>query len=378
MNCKLCDSELTDDNSYFIELAILKPFKIINKKRVTELCNKCINEDSISTFFSEGRLRYTIRTSEYEEKFLIKQFKELGPDYIDIKQCLRILKIFGINKTSRDFRGSFSTTMGKLLLNPKKVKINPFTTNKESFNYYLHEKEVLTFASYYKRGKFIATQKHSLNNFQQNKLIDEGWALKKGDSFYLFDDKLNKKRPCKTCGEIKNTFEDFYTPKTGPYRGYAGYECKTCESDKSSKKYANLPEEKKEKHRAYTRQYRKDNIERCREYKKTPAARIYANIRKRLKDFMKTDYTNFNKDIGCTHKELIEHIESQFEEGMNWDNYGSGENGDHVGCWHIDHIIPISKLVGVEGARPNHYLNLRPMWGIDNLKKSNKLEYESI
>jgi hypothetical protein len=50
---------------------------------------------------------------------------------------------------------------------------------------------------------------------------------------------------------------------------------------------------------------------------------------------------------------------------MSWDNYGE---------WHIDHIIPIS--VGknkeeIEGL--NHYLNLRPLWAEENLKKSNKI-----
>lgn len=370
MNCKLCDSELTDENSYFIELAILKPFKIVNKKRVKELCNKCIIEDSISAFSSEGRLKYTIRASEYEEKFLIKRFKELGPDYIDIKQCLRILKIFGINKTPREFRRTFRTHLGKLLLNPKKVKINPLITNEKNFNYYLHEKEVLNFASYYKRGRFTVTKKHLLNNFQQNKLIDEGWALKKDDSFYLFDDTLNKKRPCRICGEIKNKLEDFPCDKKTLYVGYV---CKKCV-------YNALPEEKKEKRRAYTKQYRKDNIEKYREYgriqQKQPKYKALSNIRSRLRKFMQTNDTNFSKDIGCTRKELVKHLEYQFEEGMNWDNYGSGENKDHVGSWHIDHIIPISKLVSVEGAQPNHYSNLRPMWGIDNLKKSNKLKYE--
>ena len=56
-------------------------------------------------------------------------------------------------------------------------------------------------------------------------------------------------------------------------------------------------------------------------------------------NFMKSKDHNFNKDIGCTKKELVGHLESLFKPGMNWENYGSGEDGDHKGSWHIDHII---------------------------------------
>ena len=42
--------------------------------------------------------------------------------------------------------------------------------------------------------------------------------------------------------------------------------------------------------------------------------------------------------------------------------------------WHIDHIIPISSATTEEEVyKLNHYTNLRPMWGSDNIRKSNKL-----
>jgi 5-methylcytosine-specific restriction endonuclease McrA len=50
---------------------------------------------------------------------------------------------------------------------------------------------------------------------------------------------------------------------------------------------------------------------------------------------------------------------------MCWDNYGE---------WHIDHIIPISHGKNQkEIYKLNYYTNLRPLWKIENLKKSNKL-----
>lgn len=62
------------------------------------------------------------------------------------------------------------------------------------------------------------------------------------------------------------------------------------------------------------------------------------------------------------------YIESQFTEGMNWNNYGKTRD-----CWSIDHIIPKSKASTLEEIKKlNHYTNLRPMWHIENIKKSNK------
>ena len=70
-----------------------------------------------------------------------------------------------------------------------------------------------------------------------------------------------------------------------------------------------------------------------------------------------------------TSQQLKEHIESQFQEGMSWDNWGNGED-----CWHLDHIYPQSKLIYDTLDHPNFKKcwaleNLQPLWAIDNLKK---------
>lgn len=73
--------------------------------------------------------------------------------------------------------------------------------------------------------------------------------------------------------------------------------------------------------------------------------------------------------LGCSKQELVEHLESQFQDGMSWENYG-------LHGWHIDHIIPVSSF---DISEPNqlkkcfHFSNLQPLWAIDNLRKSNKL-----
>jgi len=71
--------------------------------------------------------------------------------------------------------------------------------------------------------------------------------------------------------------------------------------------------------------------------------------------------------IGCTTKQLIQHVEAQLKPGMTWENYG-----DAIDQWQIDHIIPLvafnlKKESHVKWA--NNFKNLQPLWSGDNLKK---------
>lgn len=64
-----------------------------------------------------------------------------------------------------------------------------------------------------------------------------------------------------------------------------------------------------------------------------------------------------------TKSELKSHIESQFVDGMTWDNRSE---------WHIDHIKPISLFIKEGETNPaiiNALSNLQPLWAKDNLLK---------
>jgi hypothetical protein len=71
-----------------------------------------------------------------------------------------------------------------------------------------------------------------------------------------------------------------------------------------------------------------------------------------------------------TIQNLKEHLKSKFDDKMTWDNYGS--------YWHIDHIVPQSKLLYSSMEEDNFQKcwalsNLQPLEAIENKRKSNKV-----
>ena len=66
---------------------------------------------------------------------------------------------------------------------------------------------------------------------------------------------------------------------------------------------------------------------------------------------------------------LKQHLESQFKDGMSWNNHG-------VKGWHIDHIKPCASFDLTDPEEQKkcfHFSNLQPLWWIDNLKKKDKI-----
>ncbi len=76
--------------------------------------------------------------------------------------------------------------------------------------------------------------------------------------------------------------------------------------------------------------------------------------------------------IGCTIQEFRSYIESQFTEGMSWDNWA-------FDGWHLDHRIPISWF---NLENPNcralafSYKNMQPLWWEENFAKNNRYSHK--
>lgn len=67
--------------------------------------------------------------------------------------------------------------------------------------------------------------------------------------------------------------------------------------------------------------------------------------------------------LGYTPSQLKSHMESLWQEGMSWENYGK---------WHIDHVKSIKAFrdEGVDDLKIiNALTNLQPLWAFDNLSK---------
>jgi hypothetical protein len=102
-------------------------------------------------------------------------------------------------------------------------------------------------------------------------------------------------------------------------------------------------------------------------YRQDIQFRLGVLLRSRISNLFKTG--SAVSDLGCSLSELKRHLEDLWKPGMTWDNYG-------LHGWHIDHIIPISRvdLTDPEQFRKVcHFTNLQPLWSSDNLSKGNKI-----
>jgi hypothetical protein len=143
----------------------------------------------------------------------------------------------------------------------------------------------------------------------------------------------------------------------------------------SQKKYY---EKNKEKIRLKAKEYRHLHPEKARNYMKFKRDtdvnfKLRQILRHRLFCALKGKEKNGSaiKLLGCTIPELKIYLESKFQPGMTWANWS--QSG-----WHIDHIIPLSSfdLTNMEQfLRACNYTNLQPLWGGENIRKSNKLDY---
>lgn len=146
------------------------------------------------------------------------------------------------------------------------------------------------------------------------------------------------------------------------------------------KEYA---EKNKDKIKAYKARYRLEHLDhynetsriRSKEYRKNPQYRMAINLRRRIIRALKNNkrQDGFIDLLGCTLQEAYVWLESQFTEGMSWDNWGKTKIGNR--CWQIDHKRPLVSFDLSDLAQQKsvfHYTNLQPLWWWDNLEKGGK------
>jgi hypothetical protein len=114
----------------------------------------------------------------------------------------------------------------------------------------------------------------------------------------------------------------------------------------------------------------KENAYAKRKYKTDPQFRMACCLRARFhkKVTVKNRSLGTFDLVGTSPVNCAKHLESLFDEGMSWDNYGS---------WHIDHVIPLCSFnldFVEEQKKAFHYTNLQPLWAEDNMRKGARIQ----
>lgn len=138
------------------------------------------------------------------------------------------------------------------------------------------------------------------------------------------------------------------------------------QNDISRKEYAKTYyQNNKEQRLEYSKTYFSQNKEQHYQLKKVKKQkdinfRLHENLRSRLSNALKGRVKNTTiEELGCSIEEFKSHLEKQFDENMNWGNYGT--------YWEIDHIQPLSK------GGSFHYTNTQPMHFSENRSKGNRV-----
>lgn len=114
------------------------------------------------------------------------------------------------------------------------------------------------------------------------------------------------------------------------------------------------------------------NLRRYNIVKNDPIKKLILNCRTRTREALKGRSYKSDKTInllGCSPQFLKYHLESKFEEGMNWGNHGTFG-------WHIDHIKPCASFDLTDPKQQKEcfsWKNLQPLWWRENIKKGDKV-----
>jgi hypothetical protein len=112
-------------------------------------------------------------------------------------------------------------------------------------------------------------------------------------------------------------------------------------------------------------------------FRTNPIARLKRNCRTKINHLLKSNSLNpkstILKLLDCTFKQLKEWLQSNFKEGMTFDNYGS--------FWSVDHVIPCAKFdLSKDDDIKNcfRWCNIQPLEGQINSSKQDKINKDEI
>jgi len=183
---------------------------------------------------------------------------------------------------------------------------------------------------------------------------------------------------CSKCGLVE-TLEDRFQKKNSVCRQCwnarhrthsAKYLAKHRDELNARQRLRRTQPEIKAKERQYQVEHRvKTNARAIQRRKEDLDFRLAGNLRSRLRQALRNGSKKGSavQDLGCTVSQFRGYLESKFQPGMTWENWGLGEDR-----WQIDHIKPLCDfdLQNREQLlQACHYTNLQPLWRRDNLAK---------
>jgi len=189
---------------------------------------------------------------------------------------------------------------------------------------------------------------------------------------------------CSCCG-IEKSAEEFYVRSDRP--GKRESRCGSCKQKAANKpklvvrrrlRQKEYRDTHKVQERARIIRWSKQNWSRVLERNRNsqrrmrqqnPGYRVRLNLSSRLSHILagRTKSAPTMRLVGCSLGFLKVWIALHFQPGMSWGNYGE---------WHVDHIRPCSWFDLEDPSQQRscfHWLNLQPLWKIDNLRKGDRL-----
>lgn len=202
-------------------------------------------------------------------------------------------------------------------------------------------------------------------------------------------------KQCNKCKETKDVSE-FHKNRTS--KDGLCNQCKQCKIAYIKNHYR----QNRDKKKAYDKAYHEQNREKrnanhrdwCKRNRKNirSYSRKYENQRRKtdskykfaayMRNAMNRAFKGTDKPaatselLGCTLEFAMAHLESQFTEGMSWDNRGEGSVPKGQPYWEVDHIFPLAKVNEKDPDQTRavcNWRNLQPLWQEDNRAKRDKV-----
>jgi hypothetical protein len=205
---------------------------------------------------------------------------------------------------------------------------------------------------------------------------------------------MNILKKCKTENCNTCSVDDFYKIKNGEEIKYSS-RCKEC-TKKQNKEYSkNNPEIIKN----IRKKYNTNNVDKITEYSKNydsresqkkfylknkqkyfnykknrrkndPIFALTENVRKRIYNCLKnSSIPQKNKYLGCEISDYVVYLENQFNDNMNWNNYGT--------YWEVDHIQSLYTFdfsIEENIYKAFHFTNTRPLSISENRSRPKKIK----